>query len=128
MSVRGIGIDIVAVARVDALLRRHGDRFLERCFRPGEVPAPGAGLPPASLAARVAGRWAVKEAVLKALGGDLGAVPYRDIEVGRTPEGAPAVTLHGRAAAALAARGGGRVLASLSHERDHAVGLAVIAE
>lgn len=126
MSVSGIGIDIVAVARVEALLRRHGDRFLERCFRPGELRERDAATPEAVFAARVAGRWAVKEAVLKALGGELGAVPYRDVEVGRTPDGAPVVTLHGRAAAALAARGGGRVLASLSHERDQAVGLAVI--
>ena len=126
MNLRGIGIDIVAIDRVAALLVRHPGRFLERCFREGEL-APGAdGRPRVDLAAQVAGRWAVKEACLKALGGDVRGIPYRDVEVGRRGDGAPVVTLHGRAAAALAARGGGRVLASLSHERDLAVGFVVI--
>lgn len=130
MSLRGIGIDIVDVARVQGLLDRHGDRFLARCFRPGELMTAADGGARADLAAHVAGRWAVKEACLKALGAgsgaDLGLIPYADIEVTRRPGAAPRVTLHGRAAAALAARGGGRILASLSHERSAAVGLVLI--
>lgn len=126
MSLRGIGIDVVDIARVEGLLQRHGDRFLARCFRPGELQlAPDGGVR-ADFAAHVAGRWAVKEACLKALGGDLRGIPYADIEVRRENGGAPRVALHGRAAAAHAARGGGRILASLSHERNAAVGLVVI--
>lgn len=121
-----MGIDIVDVGRVERLLQRHGDRFLARCFRPGEVMADAQGRPRDDLAAHVAGRWALKEACLKALGGDLGGIPYADIEVTRAPGAAPVVVLHGRAAAALASRGGGRILASLSHERTAAVGLVVI--
>ena len=128
MSVRGIGIDIVAVDRVEQLLRRHERRFLDRCFRPGELVTAADGRRRVDFAAHVAGRWAVKEACLKALGGQLGGIPYRDIEVGRAPGGAPCVTLHGRAAEALAAAGGGRVLASLSHEREAAVGFVVIGD
>ncbi len=134
MSLRGIGIDIVDVARVQGLLDRHGDRFLARCFRPGELMTAADGGPRADLAAHVAGRWAVKEACLKALGGGAGAaagpdprgIPYADIEVARQPGAAPRVTLHGRAAAALEALGGGRILVSLSHERSSAVGLVLI--
>lgn len=130
MSLRGIGIDIVDVARVQRLLDRHGDRFLARCFRPGEVMTAADGGARADLAAHVAGRWAVKEACLKALGGDAGVgvsgIPLADIEVSRRPGAPPLVTLHGRAAAAHAAAGGGRILASLSHERDTAVGLVLI--
>lgn len=126
MSLRGIGTDLVAVGRVEALLGRHGSRFLARCFRPGEV----AGDPDAparrDLAAHVAGRWAVKEACLKALGGNLRGIPYRDIEVRSAAGGGPEVVLHGRAAAALAGCGGRRILASISHERDLAVGFVVI--
>lgn len=121
-----MGIDIVDVGRVERLLQRHGDRFLERCFRPGEILPDAQGRPRHDLAAHVAGRWALKEACLKALGGHLGGIPYGDIEVARAPGGAPQVVLHGRAAEALATRGGGRVLVSLSHERTAAVGLVVI--
>ncbi len=125
MSLHGIGTDVVRIGRVEALLERHGTRFLERCFRPGEVDADGAA-PRSDVAARVAGRWALKEACLKAIGGELRAIPYRDIEVRRDAGGGPQVVLHGKAAAALAARGGGRILASLSHDGGLAVGFVVI--
>jgi len=121
-----VGIDIVSVDRVERLLQRHGSRFLARCFRPGELPDGADGRRRLDFAAQVAGRWAVKEACLKALGGDVRGIPYRDIEVGRSAGGAPRVVLHGLAAAALAAGGGGTVQASLSHERDAAVGFVVI--
>ncbi len=126
MSLRGIGTDLVAVGRVEALLGRHGSRFLARCFRPGEIATSAAGPARADLAAHVAGRWAVKEACLKALGGDVRGIPYRDVEVRRTAGGAPEVVVHGRAATALAAAGGRRIWASLSHERDLAIGFVVI--
>lgn len=126
MSLRGIGTDLVAVGRVEALLGRHGSRFLARCFRPGEVADGSDGPARRDLAAHVAGRWAVKEACLKALGGDLRGIPYRDIEVRASMGGPPEVVLYGQAAAALAACGGRRILASISHERDLAVGFVVI--
>lgn len=127
-----MGIDIVSVDRVERLLARHDSRFLARCFRPEELPSGADGHRRGDFAAQVAGRWAVKEACLKALGcldatgGDVSGIPYRDIEVRRAPAGAPVVVLHGRAAAALAAGGGGRVLGSLSHECGAAVGFALI--
>ncbi|MBK8166036.1 MAG: holo-ACP synthase [bacterium] len=126
MSLHGIGVDIVDIARIQRLLDRHGERFLARCFRPGELGSAADGRDRFGLAARVAGRWAVKEACLKAMGGDLRGIPYADIEVSREQGAGPSVTLHGRAAAAHADRGGGRILASLSHERRAAVGMVVI--
>jgi holo-[acyl-carrier protein] synthase len=133
-----MGVDIVSVSRVEQLLRRHDSRFLARCFRPEELPAGADGRRLSDFPSRVAGRWAVKEACLKALGclesgdrpgtiaGDVRGIPYRDIEVRPMAGGAPEVVLHGRAAALFAAGGGGRVLASLSHEREVAVGFVVI--
>lgn len=124
MSTRGIGVDIVSVDRIERILERHGPRFLMRCFRPGELPEGGTGR--IGFPGHVAGRWAVKEACLKALGCDVRGVPYRDVEVRRGPAGEPAVLLHGRAAAALTTAGGVRILVSLSHERAMAVGFVVI--
>jgi len=120
----GLGTDIVEVARIADLAARHGDRFLDRCFRPAER-ALAAARGPAGAAA-LAARWAAREAFLKALGGQVSGIPYRDIEVVRAAAGAPSLRLHGRAAEALAARGGRRVHLALSHERAFAVATVVI--
>ena len=69
----GIGIDIVAVPRIVDLLIRHGPRFTGRCFRGadafGEDPDSEHAIGPDP--AVLAGRWAAKEAFLKALGADI---------------------------------------------------------
>ncbi len=125
MSLRGLGTDIVAVARIAALVERHGDRFLARCFQPGERELLRERVPAAAHAA-LAARWAAKEAFVKALAGRGLGVVYRDIEVVRGPGGAPGLRLHGSAAAALAAAGASGTLVSLSHERDYAVATVVL--
>ena len=122
----GIGIDIAAVARMGDVLGRHGDRFLERCFRPSEFGLPAGWAHPRPAPQAVAARWAAKEAFLKALGTDVRGVPYRDIEVVRSARGPVRLVLHGRAAEALAAVKGGRIHLSFSHERDYAVATVLI--
>jgi holo-[acyl-carrier protein] synthase len=121
LTIRGVGTDLCAVARMAALLERHGDRFRSRCFRAGELP-PDRGADPAAVAAR----WAAKEAVLKALGADVRAVPYRDVEVTGGAGGPPGVRLHGRARRLFEAAGGGVIHLSWTHERDHALAFAVV--
>lgn len=120
----GLGNDVVSVARIGDLARRHGARFLDRCFRRGEQAV--ADRPGAAGDAALAARWAAKEAFLKALGRDVRRIPYRDVEVVKQPDGPVSLLLHGRAAQALAAAGGGRVHLSLSHERDVAAAVVVI--
>jgi len=120
----GLGTDIVAVDRIGAVIRQHGARFLERCFRPAEIElADGRGR---ARDATIAVRWAAREAFLKALGGDITGIPYRDVEVVRDPAGPATLRLHGRAADAFAERGGKRLHLSLSHERSHAVATVII--
>ncbi len=121
---RGLGIDIVSVARIASLRERHGPRFLERCFRPDEIALARARGPRGDEV--LASRWAAKEAFVKALGGPGLRVPLRDVEVVRGQDGAPTLRLHGAAAAALAAAGAARALVSLSHEHDHAVATVVL--
>ncbi len=121
---RALGCDIVSVRRIDEAVQRHGDRFLQRCFRPGEIElAQRRGL---AGAATLAARWAAKEAFVKALGPRSAGVPYRDVEVVRGEDGVPALALHGVARAACEATGAGRVLLSLSHEREHAMAVVVL--
>ena len=100
---------------------RHGQRFLIRCFRPGEIPS---GREPD--AATVAGRWAAKEAVLKALGAGIRGVPYRDVEILPAVNGPPGVRLHGAARDLQAHSGGGSFHLSISHERGHALAIAIL--
>lgn len=125
MSLRGLGTDIVAVARIAAVVERHGERFLARCYRPGELAVVRAREPAAAHAA-LAARWAAKEAFVKAVGPHGAGVVYRDIEVLRGDDGAPSLRLHATAAAALAAAGATATLISLSHEQEYAVATVVL--
>lgn len=120
MSVIGVGIDIVSVTRIADLLERHGDRFLERCFRPSEITESS------NPTGRIAARWAAKEALLKALGADVRNIPYRDVEVVKCLEGPVSLVLHGRARQALEKVGGRKIHLSISHERDSAVASVLI--
>lgn len=122
--VLGIGTDIVDVERIRSALRRHGDRFVSRAFTRAESAYCEARSDPAI---HFAGRFAAKEAVLKALGtGWSGGVGWRDVEV--LPDGGPVrVRLSGRAlevARALGAREPVRL--SISHTGATAVGFALV--
>ena len=124
MSVVGIGTDIVSVGRMADLVERHGERFRERCFRSRELAVGESGdLPDAG---HVAGRWAAKEAFLKALGTDVRGIPYRDIEVRKTAPGPVGLVLHGKALEAMNRVGGRTAHLSISHEREFAVATVLV--
>ncbi|MFM8321095.1 MAG: holo-ACP synthase [Chloroflexota bacterium] len=108
------GIDLIEIERVRAAIERHGERFLQRVYTPGEL-ADCAGSP-ASLAAR----FAAKEAAAKALGCGIGQVAWREIEVRRGPQGRPQLALHGSAAGLAADLG----LLEWSLSLTHTAGLA----
>ena len=91
----GLGIDIAEIERIEASIARHGRRFLERIFTPGEIAYCERHR---NKAERYAGRFAAKEATMKALGTGWGhGVRWLDIEVTREPGGKPLLKLHGRA-------------------------------
>jgi len=120
-----VGVDVIAIARVQALLVRTGERFLQRVFTAAERDyCVRRGRPAESLAAR----FAAKEAVMKCLAtGFGGGIGFRDIEVVRELSGAVSVRLHAGAAAVAAARGIRHLHLSLSHSEHQAVAF-VIAE
>jgi holo-[acyl-carrier protein] synthase len=113
------GVDLIEVERLQAAIRRHGQRFLERIYTPAELAETKAL--PASLAAR----FAAKEAVAKALGTGIGAVAWREIEIRRGPAGEPQLCLHGAARRLADAQGLRTWSISLSHTHSHAIALAV---
>jgi len=110
----GIGIDIEEIDRVAKAVARPG--FKERVFTEAER----AYCDACGGAERYAGRFAAKEAIIKALGR---AVTLRDMEILPSESGAPIARLHGVAAECLAGR---RLHISISHSRVYAVAQAVV--
>lgn len=119
-----LGLDLTEVGRVAAVLERHPERFLERVFREGEIRR--ARRHPRAFAEHVAGRFAAKEAAMKALGTGWRGVAFREIEVGRDVSGKPLLVFHGRALERARAL---RVLSaevSITHARDMAAAVVAL--
>jgi holo-[acyl-carrier protein] synthase len=112
------GIDLVEIERLEDAIRRHGRRFLERIYTPQELAEVGPNL------ASLAGRFAAKEAVAKALGTGIGLVAWREIEVLHGPARAPVLHLHGAAARKAQELSLSTWSISISHTREYAVAVA----
>lgn len=121
--IRGIGTDIVAIARIEQALARQQQRFIRRILTPNEQ----ARCPEQQQAAWVAKRFASKEAVVKALGtGFQTGIGFHDIETGHDAFGRPTVCLQGAALARMQALQAHQIDLSLSDERDYAVAFVVL--
>jgi holo-[acyl-carrier protein] synthase len=122
----GLGTDLVAVGRVEALLARHGERFLARVFTSDER---AECLRRARPAVHLAARLAAKEAAMKALGTGWGAgVHWQDIEVCSDGESQPFLRLAGAAKLRADSRGVRRSLVSLSHDGGYALAAVVLTD
>jgi holo-[acyl-carrier protein] synthase len=114
MRIIGHGVDLVEIARIEAMLAEHGERFRDRCFTAEEQAYAEAAT--VRRAERYAARFAAKEAVLKALGtGWRDGIAWTDIAISRDPAGRPRVTLSGRCGELAAEQGIRRWSLSLSH-------------
>lgn len=118
----GIGVDVVELARIEALAEKY-EGFAPRIFTEREIDH---CFTPACNAASAAGRFAVKEAVSKALGTGLGRVATRDIETVNDAAGAPEVHLYGEAQALAEEKGVKKIHCSISHERSVAVAMIIL--
>lgn len=120
----GHGIDLVEIDRLAEMVRRHGDRFLHRCFTEAERAYAEEGGKRRD--ERLAVRFAAKEAALKAIGtGWRSGITWQDVEVTRLPSGQPGLQLTGQAAAIANDLGITRWLLSLSHTHSHAIASAI---
>ena len=115
-----VGVDLIEIDRIRRALQRY-PRFRERCFTDAERAYCDARPNPAE---SYAGRFATREAVIKALGGYRGR-RWQDISVTRRPSGAPEVLLAGNAKDRADALGISRVLITFTHERTNAVAFAI---
>lgn len=121
-----VGIDLVEIGPVRESIEQFGASYLERIYTPGEVAdcSSESGPDPARLAAR----FAAKEATLKVLRpAPDEAVPWRSIELVRSPGGWVELELHDAAAVLAAAAGLTELAVSLTHECDYA-SAAVVAQ
>lgn len=124
MAVVALGLDLTRIDRLQATLDRRGQRFLDRVFTPAEQAY--CERRAARRATHYAGRFAVKEAVMKVLGtGWRRGVRWVDIEVTRAPGEAPQVVLHGRSAEIAASRGIARIHITITHDDPLAAAVAI---
>jgi holo-[acyl-carrier protein] synthase len=110
-----VGVDIIELARIGRAVQRHGDRFLLRVYTEAELAYCRGDV------ARLAARWAAKEAISKALGIGWRGIGWRELEVVRELSGRPTVELHGRARALAESLGLAQWALSLSHSQEYAV-------
>lgn len=122
--IRGIGVDIVKVDRIEQAVERWGYRFLKRIFTPAEIERCQQRARPAQCLAL---RFAAKEAFAKALGlGMRQGLRWRDIEVVHDHLGKPDLLLHNQAQRLLEAMEASRTWLSLSDERESALAVVVL--
>jgi len=123
MDVLGIGTDIIECLRIAQMIERHGELFINRVYTDHEIAYCRARK---AATQHFAGRWAAKEAVLKALGtGWRRGISWRDIEVRNQPSGQPVIALRGGARDVIEATGIQQMLISISHCRSHATAYAL---
>ena len=114
-EIRGIGLDLCEIARMQHLLDEgHSLRRMFTAEEQAYIQARGA-----SAAQTMAGMFAAKEAVLKALGTGM-RIPMTDIVITHTELGQPMATLHG-----ASAQFDGTVMISITHEAGMAAGMAI---
>lgn len=114
------GVDLIEISRIQEVVSRHGKHYLERIYTPAELQQCG------KRSESLAGRYAAKEAVAKALGSGIGDVSWKDIEVLGDEQNAPILTLHGAADQMAKDLGMKTWSVSISHSQSHSIALVVM--
>jgi holo-[acyl-carrier protein] synthase len=119
----GLGIDLCEVRRLRDLEERYGERFLRRIFTDKERDRCAGRRHHECLA----GRFAAKEAALKALGTGLSqGIAWRDVELTRGEYQAPTILFHRRAREIFERLGGKRVQVSITHDGGNAAAVVIL--
>jgi len=113
------GIDMVEIARLESIQPAIKQRFLQRVYTEVELSEVG------NSTASLAGRFAAKEAVSKALGCGIGIIRWQDIEIRRGANGEPALFLYGEAQKIAQNLGLTVWSISISHSQTNAVAMVV---
>lgn len=120
----GIGTDLIEVDRIRKSVERYGNRFLQRVYTEREL---AYAMSKQNFAERLAGRFAVKEAGMKAIGtGWRRGVTWKDFEVVNEPSGRPTLRLTGVAATIADALVVRRVSVSITHTATMALAVVIL--
>ena len=123
MNLIGIGTDIIEVARIGEMIEKHDELFLRRVYTPLEIEYCGGRK---SALQHYAGRWAAKEAALKALGtGWSRGIKWTDMEVSNLMGGKPELRIHGVASDIAEDMGIQEMQISISHCKSYAVAYVI---
>ncbi len=117
--IKGIGIDIIEIERIVKAVDKN--LLIERFFTEAEA----ADFCGKQRYAHIAGKYAAKEAVAKAMGTGFSGFRWKDIEILKDDRGRPYVNLKGKAYRTARERGIDRVYVAISHSRDYAVAQAI---
>ncbi len=123
MEIVAHGIDLVDCPRIEAMVERHGKRFIQRVFTAAEQAYAGKNK---NEIEKLAGRFAAKEAVLKLMGtGWRGKIAWTDVEVINNSSGQPEVTLGGEVEKIAGKLGIKHISISITHTANFAIASAV---
>ena len=119
----GIGTDITECLRIARMIERHGELFINRVYTTEEIRYCQSRK---QATQHFTGRWAAKEAVLKALGtGWIRGITWRGVGVRNEPGGKPIVGIRGGAKEVVEQLGIAQLLVSISHCHTHATATAI---
>ena len=122
-DVLGIGTDITECLRIAKMIERHGELFVNRVYTPREI---SYCQNRAQATQHFTGRWAAKEAVLKAIGtGWRRGIAWRDIEIRNEASGQPVVAVCAGVRDVVERLGVSKILVSISHCHTHATAYAI---
>ncbi|HHV38966.1 MAG TPA: NAD(P)H-hydrate dehydratase [Tepidimicrobium sp.] len=118
----GNGVDLIRISRIEGLMKSKGEAFLNKVFTKGEIQyIQDRNSNPQT----IAGIFAAKEAVSKAIGTGIGDVGWKDIEVRRDKKGRPYIKLYGDGLNISQKLGMDRISISIAHEGEYAIAFAI---
>ena len=123
MEIIGLGTDITECLRIARMIERHGELFINRVYTPYEIAYCQSRK---QATQHFTGRWAAKEAILKALGtGWRRGISWRDMEIRNDPLGKPVIAIRGGVGDVCEKLGIREILVTISHCRAYATAVAI---
>ena len=120
----GCGIDLVKIERIEKIIKRWGDNFIFRIFTPLEIEY--CEKKKGNKFQSYAGKFAAKEALLKALGLGLREANWKEIEIKNDELGQPIIDTSGKLRNIASAKGVSKYFISISHTKEYAAAQVIL--